>query len=383
MNNTIFKKYSNKLLIIGNKISAKSISIFLKTHYYTTDELQNSNTIDFSSMKYIYLSPGINLIKHEYLQNLIHQYNLKIVSDFDILYEYNPNGIYIGITGSAGKTTTVSMIKELFEQNNIKDYNFCGNQGIGVFDHNPNAKYHIMEISSFQLEYIENLRFDIGIITNIIPTHLNRHETFDVYKNLKLKLLKKCPEKKQLFYLKDVEESLNLVQKTRKNQSINEIFALSVIETLGFNQKNLSNFKKLPHRQELILHNDNLLIINDSKATTDIAVEFAIKEFQNNQPIYLIIGNRPKSLSLTDELIKCLNKVYELWIFGPNKHIWYEMFNKHISNIKMFNTINELPIIQKGTILFSPLGESFDQFKDYEERGNKFKDFIANNYKKI
>jgi UDP-N-acetylmuramoylalanine--D-glutamate ligase len=389
MNNTIskdfFKKYENHLVVIGKGISGNSVQKFLKTPIYNTDELDfMEQQLINKPIKYIYISPGINLNIHSNLTSIIQKNNWEIVSDFDLLYEYNPHGIYIGITGSAGKTTTIYMLKFLFDKLNITDYNFVGNQGIGVFDHNPNAKYHIMEISSFQLEHINHLRLDIGLITNIIPTHLNRHKEFSIYQDLKLKILKKDPNKNQLFYAKSIEESLKLIPKLNYYNSFeeNSIWAISIMHALGFNvpASYLNDFELLKYRQQIVFNNENILIINDSKSTTDISVQHAIETFklQPKRPFYLIIGNRPKSHILTNELIENLKYIDELWIFGNHCDEWMKMFQIYVKNIQIFHNIHEFPLIQSGILLFSPLGESFDQFKSYEERGNIFNEYVKN-----
>ena len=159
--------------------------------------------------------------------------------------------------------------------------------------------------------------------------------------------------------------------------------AYRVIDSLGLNSKlfkeELNNFKGLPHRQEVVFKNRNLTIINDSKATNIDSMITAIKNYQN---IYLICGGilKEKNLSKLRPYTKKIKKVY---ITGLNPELFINFFTK--SN-KIFISPNLGEVVEnclkdvfkqkKVTILFCPGAASFDQFKNFEYRGKKFKELI-------
>ena len=171
---------------------------------------------------------------------------------------------------------------------------------------------------------------------------------------------------------------------TGKFNSQNILAAYVVSQILGLDVKIfleiIGNFIGLPHRLERIINNNNLEVINNSKATN---LDSTIKSIYNYKNIYLILGGRAKEKNFSS-LINCKKNIIKCYIIGESSDFIYKQLNSSIYSKKSLNLADALKEIFievrsskiKSTILFSPGCSSFDQFKNFEDRGNKFKEFV-------
>lgn len=406
--------YKN-ILIVGFGVSGKFLANFLekqKINYQIYDDSQNKTDIDWTIVDAVYLSPAISkypLNKHP-ICDKIESFKIPIVNDYDLLYIFKPNAIFIGITGTAGKTTTAMLISYLLKQAGL-DNLLCGNMGIDIFDLNPDI--YVIEVGGHQLYTTQHICFDYGIITNIYPDHLiGEFIDFELYKNTKLKLLRSNPKVEQhveqKYYMGsgvEVKSDLNYLELDKievnsfNNESLandsdclNISIAMSIVKDLclkkGINfDKNkilssLSDFSKLPHRKEFVKKINNSIFINDSKATNIPAVTSALQNFNN---IIWIAGGKLKNDDLVD-LDNYLEKINSAICFGQDGKIIANYLEKHNIPVvlieKMKDIQSYLENILKNekfqTVLLSPLGQSFDEFKNFQARGDFFKEIVQN-----
>ncbi len=362
---------------------------------------------------YIVLSPGISLKKAKLKKKLLEN-KKKIVTDLDLFYLFNPKIKTIVVTGTNGKSTTCKILEHLLKKNNI-NVKLGGNIGRPILDLNlKNKPMVILEASSFQLAYSKYIKPDYAIILNITKDHLDWHASYKNYIDSKFRifagqkknnfafinnkiLLNKFKNRKYKSKLKFVKiKSYNKISNSIKNDYLNSkanrenmsfVYALSKV--LKINEKSfiksLKSFKGLPHRQEIFYKKNNKTFINDSKATSFEASKIALK---SNKNIFWIVGGLPK---IGDKFhLKSINKgIIKIYVIGK----YMKNFKNHLNgkvNVQLCKTLNNAIISifkdtknitnKKITILLSPAAASYDQFKNFEERGNLFKKLVKEKF---
>ena len=415
-NSNIFIK--KKILIYGLGKSGQSSLSFLKkkkNKIYLYDD-KKKNLIKADQIKKIcfdaiIISPGIDINKCK-LSNYLKD-NLDIIyTDLDVFYSFNKNQS-ITITGTNGKSTTCQLLYEVLKKQKL-DVRLGGNIGKPILSFKKFDKktLFVIEASSYQLEYSKLFKSKYVAILNISPDHLERHKTIKKYVNAKFKLL--LNQSKNSFGLvnKNDNRIMSQIKKIRYQSKIilvdtalenkflkrfkNENFLSgSNIENLSFviklskffkvSNNNLiqavKNFRGLKYRQQIIFENKSIQIINDSKSTS---YSSSIKILREKRNIYWLIGGIPKK---GDKFILPRNyyKNIKGYIFGRNKKKFlFDLQNK--IQIKKFLNLKDAWItlsedikidkLKKKTILFSPAAASFDDFKNFEDRGEYFNQLV-------
>ena len=409
--------YKKKILIYGLGKSGLSVLKFLKKDNEITtydDKIKVDNKkVTKKKYDYIIISPGIDINKCS-LSNFLKYNYKKIYTDLDIFYNHHKENNKITITGTNGKSTTAKILYNTLRDQKV-DVRLVGNIGNPVLLEKKvtNETVFVIEASSYQLEYSKLFKSNISLILNISPDHLERHKTINKYVSAKFKLIKNQSKKDfailntKNFYIKKELESKNYLPKIIKiEKNIDSIFLkkinnkyfdtdgnkenlkfiLEVVKILKLKKKplvkTLKKFKGLKYRQEIIFQSKKFTIINDSKATTFSSSVSLLKSLNN---VYWIVGGQAKKgdnllLSKRD----CKN--IKAYVFGTNKGFFiskikklmkYESFLNLKSLIKklFFEIKNDKNTIHK-IILFSPSAASFDNFKNFEDRGEYFNQLI-------
>ena len=414
-NQNIF--YKKKILIYGLGKSGLSTSKFLKkdNEIITYDDKIKSNKQKIISVKfdYIIISPGIDIHKCS-LSKFLKNNSKKIYTDLDIFYYNYKKNNKITITGTNGKSTTAKILYEILK-NHKMDVRLVGNIGNPILLEKKvtHRTVFVIEASSYQLEYSKLFKSNISLILNISPDHLERHKTIKRYVTAKFKLIKNQTKKDfailntKNFYIKKELKSKNFLPKIikiKKNIDINFLkkinnqyfntdgnrenlkFILEVAKILKLKKNKLINtlkkFKGLKYRQQIIFQSKKLTIINDSKATTFSSSVSLLGSLIN---VYWIVGGQAKK---GDKLLLAKNncKNFKAYIFGSNKRFFIDKI-KELMRYKSFpdlksaikNLSSEIKTDKKlthKTILFSPSAASFDNFKNFEERGQYFNQLI-------
>lgn len=359
--------------------------------------------------------------------------NIEVIDDIELGYRYKiENEIFgkiIAITGTNGKTTVTSKISELLEKAGFKS-KVCGNIGFSFSEtvsENPELDFYVLETSSYQLENIKNFKADIALVVNLAPDHLARYRDLDHYydtkfnigKNQKendcfivntlcvesLKRLSKISGDKRFVGLtqSDLKESVyvkdgwivyegekilkeDLASLKGKHNLENMLFIVCVGKILGISTETIREFlystKTLEHRMENFFKYGKVEFINDSKGTNLDSTKFAVEAFQS--PI-LICGGYDKKLDLSPLENLIMKKVKEVYLIGDISDKLQEGLEKlgypreKIFNLKKIEDVlkelkSRLDKNREDVVLFSPATSSFDQFKNFEERGKIFKD---------
>ena len=386
-----------KKLIFGYGATGKSVEAYFQKNnieYFIYDddkEKKISKNQKFKDTKIeeideIIISPGIKPT-HELL-NKVNSLGIAVKTDIDLFNE-NYKGKLIGVTGTNGKTTLVNLLTNFLNSQGIKAV-AVGNVGtspLEVID--KEFEYVIIELSSYQLYYLNDLDLNIGIILNIHQDHLDWHKNFSEYLNSKKRIkdfIKNGDDsiKNNNFIgtFKPGEINSNLYKEI-KDKSIFfdntvDIF-MQVIEKLDLNyepaKEYLINSKNTEHRFELVEIHKGITYINDSKSTNFNSVSMATTKVSN---AILIMHGLTKNINSKD--LNISNDIKTIILPKDMKVNLSDIHAEVIELDSIFDLEEKLEkIIHSGdTVLFSCGGASFNDFKNYEERGNFFKSVVSN-----
>ena len=362
-------------------------------------------SISLKEVDYIVLSPGISLKKTKF-KKILNKYKKKIITDIDLLYLSNKNFKSIVVTGSNGKSTTCKIITHLLKKNKL-NVMLGGNIGTPVLNlKNKKDTFFVIETSSFQLSHSKFIHPNYAILLNITNDHLDWHGSMKEYIRSKLRIFNLQGKdnfalinsrlrnifKKNNYQSKLISLKLNLYKKIKfkiknrylksfiNDENMNFVYTLSkhlkISDKLFI--KSMNTFKGLEHRYETFLRKKNIVFINDSKATSFEASKFAISSEKN---IYWILGGLPKDKDKID--LKYLKKnIVKSYIIGKNINFFKNQLKGKVDftitkNIKnsIIRILNDIKLFKKNNniVLLSPSAASFDQFKNFENRGNEFK----------
>ncbi len=424
--------YNKKFLIYGFGKSGFAVFKYLnqKNDCRIIDDNQKNvpfkyreKTLDYKQLKknsfdYIVLSPGIDINKCK-LSKYLKKNRSKIITELDIFYLSHPKIKKITITGTNGKSTTSKILFDVLKAHK-KDVRLTGNIGNPVLLERKIKKntIFIIEASSYQLDYSKFFRSDYSLILNLHPDHLERHENFKNYVKSKFKLLQ-SQSKKNYAFIEKQNNILNYLIKKNKIKSkiyrvnykkyqkysklinnsyfnnksniknLSFVFALSKFLKLRLRKiiETTNKFKGLKFRQQIIYDSKKLMIINDSKSTSLSSTELLLESFEN---IYWILGGLAKKGDQLKLNRKYFGKI-NAYIYGKDKIFFSKILKKKIKYKISKSLNNSLLLIFKDikknfdgkkVILFSPSAASFDQFKNFEDRGKYFNKIIINHIKK-
>jgi UDP-N-acetylmuramoylalanine--D-glutamate ligase len=338
----------------------------------------------------IYVSPGVK--KDHKILNIAKESNIKITTDIE--YFNNVSNVKIvGITGTNGKTTFVSLLNKILNKYGYKS-NVGGNIGISplnLINDADNLDFLILELSSFQLHHINELNLDTSVILNIYEDHIDWHNSFEDYASSKLKIFN-FTKKVQNKFLGPVDEELKINESSLENitviEDINNYFLpnyfdefitmfVAVCSRFEISEKDVIDFlsaePSAEHRFEIFHTKNGVNFINDSKSTNLESVNKASLKVNNCMLIMhgLTKGINSNKLVLSDEIKK---------IFVP-KNSEFDL-SLYQSIVVQYESIEDLQQLIKAnyqnfnTVLFSCGGSSFSDFDNYIDRGNYFKKMI-------
>jgi len=411
----ISKLKERSFLVYGLGLSGLSVIRFFKknkfqnfkiwddkqTNLLKSHRTQNLDLI-LNQVDYIVLSPGISTFKNKKLR----KYKKKIITDIDLFFLSNYKSKSIVVTGTNGKSTTCKLIAHLLKKNKLK-FSLGGNIGTPILDtKNSKNNYVIIEASSYQLSHSQFIAPDFAFFLNLTNDHLEWHGSMKNYLNSKLKIFNHQTSKqfaiinknfKKIFLKKNYLSKFILPEKKEYNKikykinndyltsNINDenmSFIYSFSKLLKIRQESfidaMETFKGLPHRFEIFFKKKGVTFINDSKATSFVATQSALSSLKN---IYWILGGLPKKGDKVN-LSKYKNNIVKCYLIGKN----INFFKKQIKGKLVFSITKNLKnsIIQiskdiklqkdvKKSVLLSPAAASFDQFINFEKRGEEFK----------
>tara|TARA_B100001758_G_scaffold152087_1_gene131056 strand:+ start:534 stop:1910 length:1377 start_codon:yes stop_codon:yes gene_type:complete len=372
------------------------------------------------------LSPGVP--QDSNIVSKAQKRNIDIISEIEFASWFTNKPI-IGLTGSNGKTTTVNMLYEMLKGDNYSPI-LAGNMGFAFsrailndLNKKTDDRIYILELSSFQLENIIHFKPFISIILNITPDHQDRYIDMNAYVEAKLNIIanqdsndfliynsddpilnKRCKNavpKILSFSINNNSENLFKIRDSKIIEGDSHILDLSKIALAGKHNlsnflaastaakilnisnrqisETISNFSGIEHRLEKVVINNGVAYYNDSKATNIESVIAAIQSFSNS--VILILGGKDKDSNFVELIPFIKHNVKKIISYGQaSKKIAIALRDAveldQVSSLRDAVEVCHKSAVPGDIVLLSPGCASFDQFNNYEERGNEFKKIV-------
>jgi UDP-N-acetylmuramoylalanine--D-glutamate ligase len=347
----------------------------------------------------VYASPGVPWDSE--LLRRARERGIPVSSEIDLFLRLCP-GTVVGITGTNGKTTTTALTGEVLAAGD-RPVIVGGNIGDTVLDRLGEITprhWVVLELSSFQLESVQEPHLHIGVILNITPDHLDRHGTFERYVDLKARAIQFAGADDFAILNGRDPVTRRLADRTRahvvwfdqhrpippmplpgRHNMENALAAAAVGRIAGLSDdaidEAIRSFKGVEHRLELVGEWDGVRWYNDSKATNPDAGRVALGAFPNTH-VVLIAGGYGSGFDLGDWLADVLANVEAVVLMGASAGTLAEALHNHRKVVSAANLDEAVELAGRlarpgGVVLLSPAYKSFDMFKDFEDRGRQFK----------
>jgi len=356
----------------------------------------------------VYASPGVPWDSQ--LLNDAHRLGIKVSSEIDLFLRLCP-GTVVGITGTNGKTTTTALTGAVLAAGK-RPVLVGGNIGDTVLDRLDEVTprhWVVLELSSFQLESVEKPHFHVGVILNITPDHLDRHGTFERYIDLKARAIEFAGADDFAVLNGSDAAVRSLASRTRghvvwfdehrpvppmplpgRHNLENALAAAAVGRIAGLSDEAIDaairSFKGVEHRLELVGEWDGVRWYNDSKATNPDAGRVALSAFPN-MPLVLIAGGYGSGFELGPWVSDVLRNADAVVLMGASADVLAKELADHPKVVRAADLDEAVELAAGlsrpgGVVLLSPAYKSFDMFKDFEDRGRRFKALVHERFEK-
>ena len=380
-------------------------------------DLADPVTADLSGYDGMVVSPGIPINRHP-IAEVGKQAGVPVIGDielFALARDSLPAHRVVGITGTNGKSTTTSLVHHILTEAGVPA-RVGGNIGVPVLsaDPLPEGGVYVLELSSYQIDLTYSLDCEVTALLNITPDHLDRYGSFEDYAASKGRLFEmQGKDHCAVFGMSDREtrslarieaarretgtvrlvDGSNLAEMQRDWPSLqgphnlqHAAVAVAIVEALGITKaqwkKALRNFRGLPHRMERVAEADGVVYINDSKATNPASAAPAIAAFPPDPKprIHWIVGGLPKGDDL-DECAPYFGNIAAAYTIGDAGPRFAEILSPHTRVFRsemMAEAIRQAMTEAKpgDIVMLSPACASFDQFRDFEARGQAFRQIV-------
>ncbi|MET0532421.1 MAG: UDP-N-acetylmuramoyl-L-alanine--D-glutamate ligase [Microvirga sp.] len=392
--------------------------------------------IDWSKVSALVLSPGVPLTHPEphWSAKLAKEAGVEIIGDIELFCRERakiaPNAPFIAITGTNGKSTTTALITHILREAG-RDVQMGGNIGTAILSLEPPAdnRIHVIECSSFQIDLAPSLNPTIGVLLNLSPDHLDRHGTMESYAAIKERLVANAQQavigiddelscmiadrcaaegvsvsrlslmpigakgvfadRAMLIHVTNFEArsvaDLTGIGSLRGDHNAqNAAAAVAVVLLSGIDpqtiQLALRTFPGLPHRMEEVGHIGGSLFINDSKATNADSTEKALKSFDD---ILWILGGKAKEGGI-EPLREYFPKIRKAYLIGTAAEDFARTLGNDVPYVRS-ETLDKAveqaasdaqTMNGPSVVLLSPACASYDQFPNFEVRGNRFRELV-------
>ena len=369
-------------------------------------EIANLATLDLTTLDALVLSPGVPLNTHP-LAAAARASGTPIIGDIELFAQARadlPPHKVVGITGTNGKSTTTALITHILKTAAIPAL-MGGNIGLPIIEQEPlpAGGVYVLELSSYQLDLTQTLDCDVAVLLNITPDHLDRYDGFEAYAASKARLFAmQSPAHEAVIGIGDTPSALIARDLSVRGEHLtkiapgvcmdqsrwpalqgphnaqNALAAIAVARALGVSEadidRGLETFAGLPHRMERVATLGSVAWYDDSKATNPESTAPALAAFPR---VHWIVGGRAKGDDL-DACLPHLGNVVAAYTIGEAGPRFAQVLKPHVPVVEA-GTLDRAVVLaaqqaQRGeVVLLSPAAASFDQFRDYEDRGRAFR----------
>jgi len=330
-------------------------------------------------------SPGVP--REASLVSAARRRGIPVWSEVELGYQLLPGARLIGITGTNGKTTTTELLGAIFRAAG-RDVAVAGNVGTPLSSIRD-AEWVVCELSSFQLEDVHALACDVAVLLNLEPDHLDRHGSFEAYRDAKLRIFERARVKvvprglelDGIEFASDDELPAEPLIRGRHNRE-NAAAATAAARAAGIADEHvaegLRTFPGVPHRLELIGERDGVRYVNDSKATNVAAARRALAAYAG-EPVHLILGGSLKGEDFAPLAAAIGPNVRSVHLIGEaTEQLAGLILDGYRDETLEHAVAHAVELAQPGdVVLLSPACASYDQFSDFEQRGEAFRRLVT------
>lgn len=371
--------------------------------------------IDLTGFDGVVVSPGVPLNTHPIAERAA-RFGVPVIGDIELFALARgslPAHKVVGITGTNGKSTTTALVHHILESAGVPA-RMGGNIGLPILAQEPlpEGGVYVLELSSYQIDLTRSLDCDVAVLLNVTPDHLDRYANFEAYAASKARLFAMQSSghravvdyvsEADLDVLDDAPEGLNVSFIDRvtlpaaqaewpalqgPHNLQNAQAAVAVCRAFGLADEAVANglagYRGLPHRMEVVADHRGVLFVNDSKATNPASAAPALAAYPPSpRPrIHWIVGGLPKE----DGLGECeafLGNVAAAYTIGEAGPRFADLLEGRVRVEKAELMCQALRLAMSAAqpgdvVLLSPACASFDQFRDYEKRGEYFRELVA------
>ena len=401
------------LLASGARVTAWDAKEEARANAPAGTEIANLEEVDLSQFDSLVVTPGLPLNRHPIAQRA-RDADVEIIGDIELFARARPElppHKVVGITGTNGKSTTTALVHHILKTAGVPT-TMGGNIGLPILlqEPLPEGGVYVLELSSYQIDLTQSLGCDVAVLLNITPDHLDRYESFEAYIASKYRLfwmqsdehvavlatrdrqfvdrLLNTSERPTHCCYPSLREEIEPSERQRNwpalqgpHNAQNAVAAIVTCRLLGLTDEQiddgLSTYPGLPHRMERVREKDGVTFVNDSKATNPTATAPALAAFES---IRWILGGQAKTDNL-DECAPFFGHVRAAYTIGEAADLFERLLSPHIP-VKNCGKLDEAvrqaaADAQAGdTVLLSPACASFDQFRDFEDRGDQFRALV-------
>ena len=371
--------------------------------------LSDLNQADLSQFDSIVVTPGLPLNRHPIAARAMAA-GVEIIGDIELFARARPElppHKVVGITGTNGKSTTTALIHHIFQTAGVPSL-MGGNIGLPILSQDPlpEGGVYILELSSFQIDLTRTLDCDVAVLLNVTPDHLDRYDSFEAYAASKARLFAmqsphrlavvdqaaetnqqvlEDAEDPQIHFIQDIEpgDPSGWPALQGPHNRDNAAAAVATCLELGLSDPAITNglrtYPGLPHRMERVTDRNGVLFVNDSKATNPEAAAPALAAYPK---VRWIVGGQAKSNDLGDTA-NHLGHVVQAYTIGESGPMFAALLRAKGITVTQAETLENAvnrasEDSQPGdTVLLSPACASFDQFRDFEARGDAFRQWVG------
>jgi UDP-N-acetylmuramoylalanine--D-glutamate ligase len=367
---------------------------------------------ELSGFDSLVVTPGLPINRHP-IAARARQAGVEIIGDIELFArargELPPHKV-VGITGTNGKSTTTALVHHILQTAGVPT-TMGGNIGEPVLslDPLPEGGVYVLELSSFQIDLTQSIDCEVAVLLNVTPDHLDRYESFEAYAASKARLFEMQSAGRNMVlrvteagefdigsegvfasFIDDVLDHKfpELLDRTQfptlqgPHNHDNMLAAVEVCDILGLRveqiREALRTFPGLPHRMERVGKKGGVLFVNDSKATNPTATAPALAAFEG---IRWICGGQAKTDTL-DDCAPFFGNVRCAYTIGEAAGLFERLLKTHmpVKNCgKLETAVSEAAkdSAPGDIVLLSPACASFDQFNDFEDRGDRFRELVG------
>ena len=374
-----------KALVYGLARSGRSAVERLDDPVLVDRSLGNENDLSLlDGVDVVVKSPGVP--GEAPLVTVARERGIPVWSEVELGYRLLPAAKFVGVTGTNGKTTTAELLGAIFRAAG-RDVAVAGNVGTPLTSV-ISADWVVCELSSFQLEDVHELSCDVAVLLNLEPDHLDRHGSFEAYRDAKLRVFERSraqvvPRGLGLpgieFSAADELPAEPLLRGAHNRE--NAAAATAAARAAGIADEHIAagllTFPGVPHRLELVGERDGVRYVNDSKATNVAAALRALAAYAD-EPVHLILGGSPKGEDFAPLAAAIGPNVKSVHLIGEEAARIGELIDGHRDGTLDAAVEHATQLAQPGdVVLLSPASASFDQFESYEQRGDAFRRFVT------